>query len=42
MPLNKTNSFILHCNNKSIIDRKSINKIQKKYKRAKMINQIED
>ena len=40
--VNKTNSFILHCNNKSIIDEKSINKIQKKYKRSKMINQIED
>ena len=40
--VNKTNSFILHCNNKSIIDEKSINKIQKKYKRTKMINQIED
>ena len=40
--VNKTNSFILHGNNKSIIDEKSINKIQKKYKRSKMINQIED
>jgi hypothetical protein len=43
IPVNKTNSFILHCNNnKNIIDEKSINKIQKKYKRTKMINQIED
>ena len=42
IPVNKTNSFILHCNNKNIIDDKTINKIQKKYKRSKMINQIED
>ena len=42
IPTNKTNSFILHCNNKSIIDDKTINKIHKKYKRANMINQIED
>ena len=42
IPVNKTNSFILHCNNKSIIDEKSINKIHKKYKRVKMMNQIED
>ena len=42
IPMNKTNSFILNCNNKSIIDEKTINKIQKKYKRVKMMNQIED
>ena len=42
IPVNKTNSFILNCNNKSIIDEKNMNKIHKKYKRAKMMNQIED
>jgi len=42
IPMNKTNSFILHCNNKSIIDEKNVNKISKKYRRAKMMNQIED
>ena len=42
MPVNKTNSFIFHCNNKSIIEEKNVNKITKKYRRAKMMNQIED
>ncbi len=40
--MNKTNSFIMHCNNKNIFDEKSINKIHKKNKKTKMISQIED
>ena len=42
IPLNKTNSFILNCNNRSIIDEKNVNQITKKYRREKMMNQIED
>ena len=42
IPANKTNSFILQCNNKSNIDEKNVNKITKKYRREKMMNQIED
>ena len=42
MPINKTNSFILQCNNKNATDEKAVNKLQKKYKRTNMINQIED
>ncbi len=42
MPINKTNSFILQCNNKNATDEKTVNKLQKKYKRTNMINQIED
>ena len=41
IPVNKTNSFILHCNN-NIIDEKNANKITKNNRRAKMMNQIED
>ena len=40
--MNKTNSFIMHCNNKNIFDDKSLNRIQKKSKKSKMISQIED
>ena len=40
--MNKTNSFIMQCNNKNIFDEKSINKIRKKNKKTKMISQIED
>ena len=43
IPMNKTNSFILQCNNKNVIDEKTANnKYQKNNKRSNMINQIED
>ena len=42
IPMNKTNSFILQCNNKNAIDEKTASKNQKNYKRTSMINQIED
>ena len=40
--MNKTNSFIMQCNNKNVFDDKILNKIQKKSKKSKMISQIED
>ena len=43
IPVNKTNSFILRCDNKNIVEEKNMsNNNQKKCGRVKMINQIED